>query len=69
MTDALSELRADFPGYVIDTEAIIKGKRYVAVRRRPGPGPHTIVTPDLAELRAALAPAVSSHEEPRSQPG
>jgi len=69
MTDALSELRADFPGYVIDTEAIIKGKRYIAVRRGPGPGPHTVITPDLAELRIALGPAVGRHEEPRSQPG
>ena len=57
MTDALSDLRADFPSYVIDTEAVVNGKRYVAVRRQPGPGPHTVVTPDLAELRAALAPA------------
>jgi hypothetical protein len=60
MTDTLSDLRTDFPGYVIDTEAVTNGKRYVAVRRQPGPGPHTVVTPDLAELRAALAAAVTS---------
>jgi hypothetical protein len=29
--------------------------RLVAVRREPGAGPHTLVTADLAELRAALA--------------
>jgi hypothetical protein len=63
MTEVLSELRADFPSYVIDTEAVANGKRYVAVRRQPGPGPHTVVTPDLAELRAALAPATASDEE------
>jgi len=38
----LDQLRADFPGYVIDTEAVPSGKRYVAVRRSPGPGPHTV---------------------------
>jgi hypothetical protein len=63
MTEVLSELGADFPSYVIDTEAVANGKRYVAVRRQPGPGPHTVVTPDLAELRAALAPATASDEE------
>ena len=57
MTDTLSDLRADFPSYVIDTEAVASGERYVAVRRQPGPGPHTVVTPDLSELRSALAPA------------
>lgn len=63
MTEALSELRADFPSYVINTEAVASRRRYVAVRRQPGPGPHTVVTPDLAELRAALAPAMASDEE------
>ena len=29
--------------------------RLVAVRREPGTGPHTLVTADLVELRAALA--------------
>jgi hypothetical protein len=60
MTDTLSELRTDFPRYVIDSVAAANGRRYVAVRRQPGPGPHTVVTPDPAELRAALAPAVTS---------
>jgi hypothetical protein len=50
----LDQLRADFPGYVIDTEAVPSGKRYVAVRRGPGPGPHTVITPDPDELRSAL---------------
>ena len=59
MTDPLLDLCADFPAYLIGTEAVGSGRRYVAVRREPGPGPgpHTVVTPDLAELRSALSPA------------
>ncbi len=57
MNDNLDNLRADFPGYTIDTEARTGDvpTRYIAVRRQPGPGPHTIITPDPAELRAELA--------------
>jgi hypothetical protein len=57
MNDSLDNLRADFPGYTIDTEARSGDDptRYIAVRREPGPGPHTLVTPDPAELRAELA--------------
>jgi hypothetical protein len=70
MTDALSDLRVDFPAYLIGTEAMHNGQRYVAVRRGPGPGPHTVVTPDLAELRSALSPAArpeSSHDDEPTQ--
>jgi hypothetical protein len=66
MTDTLDRLRADFPTYVIDTEsrpadthpagrqAQPPSIRFVAVRREHGPGPHTVITPDPDELRAAL---------------
>jgi hypothetical protein len=57
VNDSLDNLRADFPGYTIDTEARSDDDptRYIAVRREPGPGPHTVVTADPAELRAELA--------------
>lgn len=59
MNDTLANLRADFPRYAIDTEARAGDDptRYIAVRRQPGPGPHTLITPDPAELRAELATA------------
>ncbi len=57
MNDSLDNLRADFPGYTIDTEARSGDDptRYIAVRREPGLGPHTVVTSDPTELRAELA--------------
>jgi hypothetical protein len=57
VNDSLENLRADFPGYTIDTEVRSGADpaRYIAVRREPGPGPHTVVTPDPAELRTELA--------------
>jgi hypothetical protein len=68
MTDPLSDLRAAFPTYLIGTEAVDNGKRYVAVRRAPGPGPHTVVTPDLAELRSALSPAARPESSRDDEP-
>jgi hypothetical protein len=50
----LAMLRADFPGHLIGEESIMGRVRYVARRRWQGTQPHTVVTPDLAELRAAL---------------
>lgn len=50
----LAELRAQFPGHLIGTESITGRVRYVARRRSEGTHPHTVVTPDLGELRAAL---------------
>ena len=51
----LSSLRHDFPRYRISLY-FTPGERYsfVAVRRAPGPGPHTVVTSDLDELRTEL---------------
>ena len=50
----LADLRAQFPSHMIGTDSITGRVRYIARRRREGTNPHTVVTPDLAELRAAL---------------
>ena len=50
-----ADLQQDFPGYRIWQEPMGGQIRLVAVRREPGTGPHTLVTADLIELRAALA--------------
>jgi hypothetical protein len=51
---ALDAARRDFPGYQIDVELTMERPRYVARRTHPGAGPHTLITSDLAELRAEL---------------
>ncbi len=51
---ALDAARRDFPSYQIDVELTAERPRYVARRTHPGPGPHTLITSDLAELRAEL---------------
>ena len=56
-TDELAGLEAarrDFPSYQIDVEQIVDRRRYVARRIQPGPGPHTLITSNLNELRAEL---------------
>ena len=46
----------EFPQFRIWREITAdREPRFVARRRHPGVSPHTVVTPDLAELRAALA--------------
>jgi hypothetical protein len=50
-------MQRDFLGHRIWREILSGRTRYIARRLRPGPGPHTVVTPDLNELAAALAPA------------
>jgi hypothetical protein len=50
----LDQLRTDFPDFDIAREIIRDRIRYVSRRRRPGVQPHTVVTADLEELRAAL---------------
>ena len=51
----LADLQQDFPSYRIWREALGDHVRLVAVTRQPGVTPHTVVTADVAELRAALA--------------
>lgn len=58
----LDAARRDFPRYRIDAELAVDRRRYVACRIQPGPGPHTLITSDLDELRAELA---SSHQRAR----
>lgn len=53
----LDAARRDFPGYLIEVEPTPGRHRYIARRVQPGPGPHTLVTSDLAELRVELSPA------------
>jgi hypothetical protein len=52
----LDAARRDFPGYRIEVEPVPGRRRYIARRTQPGPGPHTLITSDLAELRAELSP-------------
>src|ERR1022692_1452373 len=53
--DELDALREDFPQYRIWSEPGRDQTRYVARSQRTGLCPHTVVTADLAELRAALS--------------
>jgi hypothetical protein len=63
----LDAARRDFPGYQIDVELTVERPRYVACRTRPGPGPHTLITSDLAELRAELSTSRQAlPQEPRN---
>jgi hypothetical protein len=52
--DEVILLRAEFPGHRIGTETIVDRIRYVARSQRDGAHPHTVITRDLSELRAAL---------------
>ena len=61
----LDAVRLDFPGYWIELEPMPGRRRYIARRIQPGPGPHTLITSDLAELRAQLEPA----QQPTAGPG
>jgi hypothetical protein len=61
----LAALRADFPQFRIWAETIGQRHRYIARRLDAGTRPHTVVTPDLDELRTALVgePAISHQAE------
>jgi hypothetical protein len=51
----LARLRTEFPGHLIGTETIPgRGVRYLARARHLDTQPHTVLTPDLSELRAVL---------------
>lgn len=56
-------MQDEFPGFQVWQEFAGERLRYVARRAGPGPGLHTVVTADLAELRAALS-AGSEHDPP-----
>jgi hypothetical protein len=52
---ALAWLREEFPLFRFWQEVTGERSRFVAQRAHPGVRPHTIVTADPEELRAALA--------------
>jgi hypothetical protein len=52
--DEIILLRAQFPGHRIGTETVVDRIRYVARSQWDGAHPHTVITRDLSELRAAL---------------
>jgi hypothetical protein len=67
MSDELATLQGEFPRFRIWQETIHDRVRYVARSTHTGLNPHTVVTEDLAEVRAALEPtpdAVRRHAEP-----
>jgi hypothetical protein len=64
---ALTALQNDFPQFRIWSEKTQGGCRYIARSRRLSQNPHTLITPDPAELRAALSAALTPdpHTLPR----
>ena len=54
MTDELTALRDEFPGFRIWREIIGDRTRYIARSAHPGTSPHTVVTAELDELRTTL---------------
>jgi hypothetical protein len=57
----LAILQAQFPCFRIWRERTCDRVRYVARSLHPGLNPHTVVTDDIGELRAALEPARCEH--------
>jgi hypothetical protein len=51
----LAQVRAEFPDFDIAREVTRDRIRYVSRRLHPNTQPHTVVTADLDELRAALS--------------
>ena len=60
----LAHLKEDFPAFRIWQETTGERIRLVAVRRHHGISPHTVVTADAAELRAALSSTRSATAGP-----
>src|SRR5712691_646670 len=54
--DPLLALQHQFPRYRISQESVCDRVRYVARSLEHGLRPHTVITDDLAEMRAALGP-------------
>jgi S-adenosyl methyltransferase len=57
VSDDLAALRAEFPVFRIWREEVSGRVRFVARSMRPDLNPHTVITPDLSELRAAIEPS------------
>jgi hypothetical protein len=67
--ETLTTMQRDFPGHRIWREITPRRIVYVARACHPGARPHTVVTPDLPELLAALTGSsppgsATSHPEP-----
>lgn len=65
----LDQLRAEYPGFGIWREVTGDHARYVARRLNPGTHPHSVVTPDLTELRTALASSAPLNGSQVAGPG
>jgi hypothetical protein len=65
----LAALRQEFPAYRLWLEPAYGRYRFVARRLNPGTRPHTVITSDPAELRAALAAPARSQPGPGVAPG
>jgi hypothetical protein len=67
----LARLRTAFPTHLIGAETIVgRGVRYLARARQYDTQPHTVITSDLSELRAALEarqPQGDEAHEPHAQ--
>ena len=50
----LARLRRECPRYSIGIVTTGDRTRFLGQRRTPGPGPYTVLTDDLAELRDAM---------------
>lgn len=57
-------LQEEFPGFRIWREVTGDHARVVAVRRNLGTKPHTVVTADVAELRATLNGSIQHPTSP-----
>jgi len=64
--DPLAALQNDFPAFDIWRETTLTGVRYIARSRHLNQNPHTLVTRDPAELRAALTAATIPAQQSRS---
>jgi O-methyltransferase involved in polyketide biosynthesis len=64
VSDDLAVVQAEFPAYQIWQEEGRGQPRYVARSRSWRVSPHTVVTPDLNELRDALDPAQGPERNP-----
>jgi len=64
--DPLAALQRDFPAFDIWRETTLSGARYIARSRHLNQNPHTLVTRDPAELRAALTAATIPAQQSRS---
>ena len=48
--ERVAALQAEFPGHQISRENTGRGPRYIALSRKPGVRPHTLITADLGEF-------------------